>query len=84
MSQIAETNNFRCTGVLLPTPHTPCHLLVWDERNQGRSILFQILHWIKIQVSEVRPAREFAEEIHDYGEHCKYQHVDQAIAKAYP
>ena len=25
-----------------------------------------------------------AEEIHDYGEFCKYWHVDQAMAKAYP
>ena len=30
------------------------------------------------------PAREFAEEIHDYGEYCKYGHVCQAMAKAYP
>ena len=26
-------------------------------------------------------AREFAEEIHDYGEFCKYRHVNQAMAK---
>ena len=30
------------------------------------------------------PAREFAEEIHDYGEYYKYGHVLQAMAKAYP
>ena len=29
------------------TPDAPCHLLVCGEGNRGRSILFQILHWIK-------------------------------------
>ena len=30
------------------------------------------------------PAREFAEEIHGFGENCKYKHIPQAIAKANP
>ena len=30
------------------------------------------------------PTREFAEEIHGFGEYCKYQNVPQAIAKANP
>ena len=38
-----------------------------------------------VQVSEVcTQTREFAEEIHDYGEYCKYGQVRQTIAKAYP
>ena len=44
---------YQTTGIL--TPDTPCHLLVWGEGNQGRSILFQILHWIKVRVSEACP-----------------------------
>ena len=50
--------------LLLPKPQVssqpanlPFHLLVWDEGNQGRSILFQILHWIKVRISEVCPRK---------------------------
>ena len=38
--------------------------------------------WIKDQVSEPPPAKEFAEEIHGFGEYYKYRHVCQAIATA--
>ena len=40
--------------------------------------------WIKAWVSELPPAMEFAEEIHGFLEYCKYGHVRQAMAKAYP
>ena len=35
-------------------------------------------------MSGYAPTRKFAEDIHGYGEYCKYGHIRQAIAKANP
>ena len=45
----------------------------------------QILHWIKVESSNgTTPQGSSPEGEDDLGEHCKYWHVGQAIAKAYP
>ena len=48
----------------------------------------QIQRWITVYIRsrslKYSPARKFPEEIHDYGEHYKYGHVHQVMAKAYP
>ena len=63
------------TGIL--TSEAPYHLLV-DQS------CFKSFTGLRSGSLKCAPAREFAEEIHDYREHCKYQYVNQAMAKAYP
>ena len=63
------------TGIL--TSDALCHLMV-DQS------CFKSFAGLRSGSLKCAPAREFAEKIHDYGEHCKYQYVDRAMAKAYP
>ena len=70
-------------------PHTqdatpPVGMGLGEPRYVDQSCFNDPVKWIKVWVSEPCTAREFTEEIHDYGEYCKYQHVDQAMKKAYP
>ena len=51
-----------------------------ELRNQ--SCFNDPVKWIKAWFSELPLEREFAEEIHGFGEYCKFEHDRQAIAKA--
>ena len=68
------------------TSHPMRHTTCWYgfKRTEVDQSCFKTFTGLRSGSLKYAPAREFANEIHNYGEHCKYWHVNQAMAKAYP